>query len=596
LLAGLFLVIATSTTTWVLRDKTPPPWDPADHIRYAYDYYRLLCGLDLKGFAREFFIAPHFYAPLVHLVTATTFLVFGASRLTAILINFLSLGVLVTSVSWIVRDILARSAPRSGDGLASGTPPTSYCLIGALAAMIASCSHFSAWLVHDAFLDFPLMAVVSGCMALLIRAGDFSSRRSSLQFAAAAGLGVLVKQTFPFFFVLPALYVAGRVLYSKNRNAIVNLAVTVLVIATIASIWYGPHLHDVISIYHENQRAAIDENEAPLFSFDSNFFPIHALLSFQLQVPFAVLFLVGLVYSIVRNRRESMVVVLWLVSGLLLFAMVANKDVRYTVPVVPAAAVLSVCWLRGLLSSPQPTPRRVGRLVSLLIVSWSLVSLFNAQWPSPGMGLYINTPRYQWMVLARNYFGFDHRPLTDDWSVPEIVQRVASLGPPQVRSSESRSPATDPSSSNSPKVGASPSVPAQGDGSTQPTLGVVVNLPHLNPSAIALYSRLLTKNRCAEPLVRVRWLVIDGSLSQIGDCDYLLVRTGLSSADWVAPIEREFEKAINDLPSRFEKVATFPIPLKNAEAILYRVAPESRQSNAAHAGTRIDGFRRGAPL
>ena len=65
LLGSIFLVLSTSTVVWTLRDRTPPAWDPADHMRYAYDYYRLLANADFAVFAREFFTAPHYYAPLV---------------------------------------------------------------------------------------------------------------------------------------------------------------------------------------------------------------------------------------------------------------------------------------------------------------------------------------------------------------------------------------------------------------------------------------------------------------------------------------------------------------------------------------------------
>jgi hypothetical protein len=80
-------------------------------------------------------------------------------------------------------------------------------------------------------------------------------------------------------------------------------------------------------------------------------------------------------------------------------------------------------------------------------------------------------------------------------------------------------------------------------------------------------------------LIRVQWLVVDGSLEQIGECQYILARTGLESADWVASIEREFEQMARSHPERFQRVASFPIPLKNAEAVIYRVLPERRTSN-----------------
>src|SRR5437870_5062903 len=98
LLALIFGVLATSTILWTSRDKTPPAWDPSDHIRYAYDYYRLLAHADFGGFAREFFVTPHYYAPFVHLVSASAFLVAGASRLTGVAVNLISLAALLWAV------------------------------------------------------------------------------------------------------------------------------------------------------------------------------------------------------------------------------------------------------------------------------------------------------------------------------------------------------------------------------------------------------------------------------------------------------------------------------------------------------------------
>ena len=541
LLALIFVVLATSTILWTLKDKTPPAWDPSDHIRYAYDYYRLLAHADFAGFAREFFVTPHFYAPFVHLVSAAVFLVFGASRLTGIGVNLISLAAMLWAVASISRHLFADRD--SITGALAARPPVA---LSVLPALLACCYHFSAWLVHDAFLDFPLTAVVTVTFALLIRARDFKVRRHAVAFAVAAGVGMLVKQTFAFFFILPALLVVFRVLRARDRRAILNLALAVLILILVAAIWYAPHMHDVIEIYRENQRAAVSENEAPLFSFDSNFFYIHALISMQMQLPLAVLFVAGAVYSFVRCRRHSLILHLWLLSGIAVFALVANKDVRYTVPVLPAVAILSVCWLREFKPGAIRAVKPMKVALVAIIAAWALVSFFNAQWPRAGYGTAIDTPRYRWMVYSRNYYGFDHRPLDDDWSVPEIVRTV------------SRSNQRD-------SIGA-----YMEERRSPPVLGVVVNLPYLNPSSVALYSRLLTSERAKPPLVDVRWVVEPSMLDRIPDCDFLLVRTGLDNAEWVAPVERDVERLIRDHPDQFVEVASFPIPLKQAEAIIYR--------------------------
>jgi 4-amino-4-deoxy-L-arabinose transferase-like glycosyltransferase len=537
LLASIFIVLSTSTVVWTLRDRTPPAWDPSDHLRYAYDYYRLLAHADFSGFTREFFSTRHYYAPFAHLVSAAVFLILGASRLTGIGVNLLSLASLLWAVAWISRYLYASDPVSNGN--VTSAPPLA---LSVLPALIAACYHFSAWLVHDAFLDFPLAAVVTVSFALLIRADDFRVTRHALAFAVAAGIGMLVKQTFAFFFVLPSLYVLLRVLRTRDRRAILNLALAAVVLILIAAVWYGPHLQDVIAIYRENQRAAVNENEAPLFSFDSNFFYVHALISMQMQLPLAVIFAAGLVYSLARCRKQSVILYLWILSGIVSFALVANKDVRYTVPILPAAAVLSVCWLREFRPRPPDGKAGIWKTAAALkaalvavIAAWALVSFFNAQWPKSGWGTAIDTPRYRWMVYARNYYGFDHRPLDDDWSVPKIVRAVADhqTAPPAV-------------------------------------LGVVVNLPYLNPSSVALYARLLTTQRAGPPMIDVRWVVEPSMIDRLNDCDYVLVRTGLDKADWVASIERDVERVIRDNPDRFIRDASFPIPLKEAEAVVYK--------------------------
>jgi 4-amino-4-deoxy-L-arabinose transferase-like glycosyltransferase len=587
LLVSTFIVLSSSTIIWTLRDRTPPPWDPADHLSAAYDYYALLSRLDLRAFAREFFQAQHYYAPMVHLISATVFLVLGASRLTGIVVNLISLAALMWAISWMARTLYGQTDKLLTSGSGAPTPQIA---LTVLPPLVCACYHFNAWLMHDAFLDFPLVAAVAVSFALLIRAGDFKDRQAALIFGISVGIGLLVKQTFVFFFVLPALYVSLRVLLGRDRRAIANLALAAVVGLATAALWYAPHFRDVIAVFHQNQQAAIDEGEAPLFSFESNFFYIHALISMQMQLPLGALFVGGVLYSLARCRRESILLYLWLISGIGVFALVANKDVRYTVPVLPAAALLSLCWLRELkaaraTSSSSAIPRwhnapvsgiavKASRVLKSALMAaiaiWSLVSFFNAQWPKPGSGYAIDTPRWRWMVYARNYYGFDHRPLPDDWSVPEIVRAVVA------KSAENR--ATQPDSNRpveetrsvrlpSPNESLSPQTVA---GDARPILGVVVNLPYLNPSSVALEARLMSPRRAGPPVIRVEWIVVESAIDRIDRCDYVLVRTGLERAEWSSTAERQVESLINSHPERFTRLASFPLPLQEAEAIIYR--------------------------
>ena len=528
----------------------------------AYDYYVPIAHLDWTAFREEFFVAPHFYAPFIHLITAGAFLILGVSRLTGIVVNLVSLAVLLLSVSWIGRRLYSQQEEGTvevkGGSLA----------LAVVAPLLATSYHFSAWLLHDAFLDYPLTAVVALSFALLISAGDFKERRAALIFGVSAGLGMLTKQTFAFFLVLPAVYVTIRVLLSRDLKAIANLVLAGLVAAALAGIWYWPHLQHVIQIYQVNKQAAVSENEAPLFTFFSNLFYPHALLSTQMQLPLGLLFLGGLIYSLARRRRESVMLYLWLLGGIASFTLVANKDARYTVPVLPAAALISVCWLSGWKTRRDERLPKTRALKSALVASiaaWALVSFFNAQWPRPGMGVYLDTPNFRWMVFGRNYFALDHRPLPDDWGVPDIVRTIVGQSNPQIQARDSggviplRSVET-----------AAPHQSGVLKDNSAPTVGVAVNLPYLNPSTIALYTRLMAPGRASPPVFNVDWLVVEGARDRIEECDFLVVRTGLDRAEWVAPLEQPLDNLIRTNPDRFIEVGRFPIPIDGAEVLVYK--------------------------
>ncbi|HEY6333632.1 MAG TPA: hypothetical protein VI756_30215, partial [Blastocatellia bacterium] len=465
LLGAVFLTLSISTALWTRADKSPPSWDPSDHLIAAYDYYRPIAHGQISGFAHEFFSSMHYYAPLVHLTSGFFFLIFGASRLSGIAVNLLSLAITLGSVWWMGNHIYARNGKRESSDAHDAVPADTeqgdnaglHISAGAIAAVFAVCYHFPAWLLHDAFLDYPLMAIVTLSFALLINAGDFRVRRDAVIFGISAGLGLLVKQTFPFFFVLPAIYLVARAILTRDGKALANLVLAGTIAGLIAAIWYAPHIKDVIAIYRINQKGAIDENEAPLFSFMSNVVYLHGLVSYQIQAVFGLVFIAGMIFSIARYRRQSVLLYLWVASGIIGFTLVANKDIRYTVPVLPAVALISVAWigsdgvrlgLPGLFKrahrSAESVPsesaavrRRPWRLSSRTVeflklaataglLVWAGVSFFNAQWPAPGMGRYIDTPRFRWMVNARNYFGFDHAPFSNDWSVPEVISTITN--------------------------------------------------------------------------------------------------------------------------------------------------------------------------
>jgi 4-amino-4-deoxy-L-arabinose transferase-like glycosyltransferase len=489
-------------------------------MRTAYDFYRPLSLGRFAEFFGELFHAPHPYGPLYHFITAAVFLVAGVSPLTGIAANFAGLAILLISVNWI------------GDRLhpsRSETRPSALELrSGTMAALLTVCYHFPAWLLHEAFLDYLLMAMVALSFALLMRAGEFHVRSDAVLFGVVAGLGMLVKQTFPFFFTLPAIALFCRAWIRRDGRAIANLALSAMVAVLIASIWYVPHLKDVVGIYKVNALNAAVENEAPPFSFRYLAYYWGVLGGLQIQLLFTSLFVVGLIYSIRHRSRQDWMLYLWILSGILSFTLLANKDARYTVPILPAVALISVSWLGAVRGN-----RRI--LVAGAIAAWAFVSFFNAQWPSSTMDFRLRAMGMPLYFLSGDVYRFDHRPLAEDWSVPEIVHAASGR------------------------------------------LGVAPNIWQLNPSNIELYARINA------PQVSVVWISDGFSENSLDQCDYVLARTHLETAERVEPAERNVADYLRTHSDRFTSVATYTLPHAQ-EAVLYRRESLSQRERVPRSG------------
>jgi 4-amino-4-deoxy-L-arabinose transferase-like glycosyltransferase len=502
----VFIVLTISTIVWALANRTPPSWDPADHMRTAYDFYRPLSLGRFTEFFNELFHTPHPYGPLYHWITAGIFLIAGVSRLSGIAANFLGLAILLISVNWI-GGMLEPSPPEA-------QPSADLLQPGVLASILTVCYHFPAWLLHEAFLDYLLMAIVALSFALLMRAGEFHVRRDAILFGIVAGLGMLAKQTFPFFFILPALALLYQAWLRRDGRAFANLALSAVIALLIASIWYVPHLKDVIAIYRVNALNASVENEAPPFSFRYFAYYWGILGGLQIQLLFSLVFIVGIIYSIRHRFRQDWMLYLWILSGVLSFTVLANKDARYTVPILPAVALISVSWL-GKVRWNRRKP------LAALIAAWAFVSFFNAQWPSSKVDFRLGALGMPLYFLSGNVYRFDHRPMSEDWSIPEIVHTASGK------------------------------------------LGVAPNIWQLNPSNIELYARIY------DPNVSVVWISEGFSGDSLNQCDYLVARTHLETAERVEPMERKLADYLREHPDRFIQVATFALP-HSQDAVLYK--------------------------
>jgi len=515
-LALIFVAFSSSTAIWIGKDKTPPVWDPADHINTAFDYYSTLKNGGLTGFLSEFFLSPHHYAPVFHLMMGSNFLLFGPSIVAARLTNLVSLALLLISTYGIGKRLYDRSA-------------------GLLAALVGSSYHMSAAFIHEAFIDYTLLAFVSLSFWMLIRAEDFHSRKWATVFGAALGLGMLVKQTFIFFFWLPLAAQFAYLLRRKDSPALINFSWALVIGGAIAAVWYVPHLKETLEIYRVNRAAAIGEGDPPVLSFYSIFAYLYAMANYQVQPLFFLLFIAGLILSLRRHRRQNRILYLWLLSAYLAFTAQPNKDPRYTLPLLTAAALLTA-YLAYTINAPG---RRMAAY--LLIAGCSIVSFFTTQWPidnggEPRTGL-SRSATVALQALSRNVDHIDQGPQSRDWSLGSIAEAIADY---------SEKPHT--------------------------VVGIADNEPLFNPSTFGVYFRLLRKEK-AESVLQARGIEEGEWQRQINRCDFIVTKAGNIRESNQTAASHRLASLIAGAPDCI-RLAAFSLP-DGTSAVVYKVGRDS---------------------
>src|SRR5262249_42039459 len=149
-------------------------------------------------------------------------------------------------------------------------------------------------------------------------------------------LGMLTKPPFAAYVIVPVLLAAAT---SRRRGrAAVYAALAILVGAAISVPWYGPRLFGFVPqiAARSFKQSAASGHPDPLTRPALAFYP--TWLAPQLGVLAVVLLLVGIVVAVMRRQWLPLVAVL---APFLLFELLQNKNLRYPLPILPAAAVLA---------------------------------------------------------------------------------------------------------------------------------------------------------------------------------------------------------------------------------------------------------------
>jgi hypothetical protein len=364
LLVLLYAVLCSVIAVWVLLDRRPPEWDHANHLERAVDCHRSLRIVADTG-TREILEASSFYPPVVTCAAGLLYLVFPIAPLTAQAVMMAFLALAMAALYGLGRRLVDMET-------------------GVWAAFLFATAPFVVFSLTNFQLDLPLAAMVAFALYALVRSESFGDARWSLVLGAAFGLGMLTKPPFAIYVALPVLWGLWRALRSPERRRRLGGAGAALAIGLLLALpWYGPRLFGLpMQILNRSfKQAAEQQNPELLTSAALSYYP--RTLPTQLGLLGGLLLIWGL-WALRKHRAARTMLWLATLGPFIVFSLIQNKNLRYTLPILPAAALVAAVGLRSL---PPLVRRWTGVVVVTLGALQVSMALFQVPAPPilPGM-------------------------------------------------------------------------------------------------------------------------------------------------------------------------------------------------------------------
>ncbi len=386
-IAALLAALAAVMVAWFSVDRRPPEWDYALHLERAVTCHRILAEPGHDRLA-EIISKSSFYPPIVTCAAGLLYFVFPVAPLTAhsVLWAFLVVGVL--AIYGVGRRLM--------DG------PT-----GLLAAFLFATAPFVVVSLVTFQLDLPLAAMVALALYALVRADGFSRWGWSLAAGLILGAGMLTKPPFAAYLLGPILWMIWLILRVPDRGARLGRLLAALGLGALVALpWYGPRAAGLpLQILNRSFKQAAESGHAPALSVTGLSFYTRLLVP-QFGILAAALLVWG-IWALARRRRARGL--LWAaLLPFVIFLLIQNKNLRYTLPLLPAAALTAAAGVAAL----GPRWRRAA--------TWACVALGVVQVSAAAFA--VPTPPPVAMFLGASATSWPPNP--GDWHHREILDLI----------------------------------------------------------------------------------------------------------------------------------------------------------------------------
>lgn len=301
---------------WSTIDTRPPAWDESIHLQLAMEYKTRLAN---EGWSSILEPAYFNYPPFYHLCLSWALGKTPDIADTGALVNFFYLCVLILSVYAITHDLLGRWP-------------------AVTAAFLVSCYPNVVEMTRPPMIDLALTALVALSICFLLKSEGFQRPLWSLLFGIVLGLGMLTKWT-ALAYVLGPLLLATVQAFREGRTRWVWVSAFASIV--LFAPWYVINLIPMMSRIVGVSSLPPASGLVLRKGLEWLWYPLG--LVEQMGPIFFLLLIPGLVAAFFRPKLYSILV--WLILPLVLFSLIRNHNIRYALPVLPAAAILMVSWI-----------------------------------------------------------------------------------------------------------------------------------------------------------------------------------------------------------------------------------------------------------
>lgn len=334
-LGGLWLFQATNLVFWEHVNKRLYAWDEVAHFFDSVAVAKVLASpaavLDLRAFLStilppgvDSWVWSNFsiFPPFVYSVTSSFYIFSKPSMALAASSNVVFLGILIVSVYGLTKIVIDQRA-------------------GLAAAVLVSFYPLLLGISRRYYLDFPLVAMVSLSLFMLVKTRMFQNRKMVLLLSFALVAGMLTKVTFPIYLAGPFLYTIAKI--ARNRPALKNLFLCVA-LASLSIAYYlikPGGLRAYTDFYQTQQIQLRHVTPSPFLVAAVTYFQVMVRSGTGIAI-FAV-FLIGLGIVFIRRPEYRTLISSALVLPFVLLAVVfpVYYDARYIAPVLPLVAIVA---------------------------------------------------------------------------------------------------------------------------------------------------------------------------------------------------------------------------------------------------------------